>query len=56
MRTRHINPKIVVTNRMMRRDTKSCKFGQRVVDVMQLGTTATHMEWFYGPKGLYFRK
>ena len=21
---------------------------------MQLGTTATHMEWFYGPKGLSF--
>ena len=29
------------------------KFG-RVIDVMQLGTTATHMEWFYGPKGLSF--
>ena len=55
MRNRHVNPKIVVTNRMDASGYQELrKFGQRVVDVMQLGTTATHMEWFYGPKGLSF--
>jgi hypothetical protein len=28
--------------------------GQRVVEALGIGTSATHMEWFYGPKGLKF--
>ena len=28
--------------------------GQRVIEALGIGTSATHMEWFYGPKGLRF--
>ena len=27
---------------------------QRVIDTLGIETSATHMEWFYGPKGLRF--
>ena len=56
MRNRWITPYIVSTNRL---DAVSGydelkELGRKVVAVMELGTTATHMEWFYGPKGLKF--
>jgi len=53
MRTRWISPQIVVTNRMDApgyADLK--KLGRRVVKAFELDTAATHMEWFYGPRGL----
>jgi len=28
--------------------------GERVIAALGIGTAATHMEWFYGPKGLRF--
>jgi hypothetical protein len=28
--------------------------GQRVIEALDIGTSATHMEWFHGPKGLRF--
>src|SRR5699024_7604619 len=28
--------------------------GARVNDALGIGTSATHMEWFFGPKGLRF--
>ena len=28
--------------------------GQRVIEALGIGTSATHMEWFFGPKGLKF--
>jgi hypothetical protein len=28
--------------------------GRRVSDALGIGTSATHMEWFFGPKGLKF--
>ena len=28
--------------------------GRRVIAALGIGTSATHMEWFYGPKGLRF--
>ena len=28
--------------------------GRRVIDALDIGTSATHMEWFFGPKGLKF--
>jgi hypothetical protein len=28
--------------------------GKRVIEVLGIGTSATHMEWFFGPKGLKF--
>jgi formate-dependent phosphoribosylglycinamide formyltransferase (GAR transformylase) len=55
MRTRWISPQIVVTNRVDAPGYGELKdMGQRVVQALGLGTTATHMEWFFGPKGLEF--
>ena len=56
MRTRWISPQFVATNRI---DTASGyaelrELGQRVVTTLGIGTSATHMEWFSGPKGLIF--
>jgi hypothetical protein len=28
--------------------------GQKVIETLGIGTSATHMEWFFGPKGLKF--
>jgi len=56
MRTRWISPQFVATNRV---DTAAeygelRGMGQRVIAALGIGTSATHMEWFYGPKGLRF--
>ena len=55
MRTRWISPQILITNRI---DDPSYdevkKMGQKVVRELGIGTSATHMEWFFGPKGLKF--
>jgi len=55
MRTRWISPQIVATNRV-EADTygEVKRLGKRVIDVLGIETSATHMEWFYGPKGLRF--
>ncbi|MCG3133887.1 MAG: hypothetical protein HMLKMBBP_01153 [Planctomycetes bacterium] len=55
MRTRWISPQIVTTNRVDAAGYAEVKaMGARVISALGLGTTATHMEWFYGPKGLKF--
>lgn len=55
MRNRWISPQIVVTNRVDAPGYRELKqLGKRVVDAFELETTATHMEWFFGPKGLKF--
>jgi hypothetical protein len=55
MRTRWISPQIVATNRM---DAPAYgeirEMGRRVSEALGIGTSATHMEWFFGPKGLKF--
>ena len=56
MRTRWIAPQFVATNRV---DAVSGYdelkvMGRRVIEALDIGTSATHMEWFYGPKGLKF--
>ena len=56
MRTRWISPQFISTNRV---DTEGDyvqlrEMGQRVNEALGIGTTATHMEWFFGPKGLRF--
>ena len=55
MRTRWISPQIITTNRM---DAESYdevrELGKRVIEVLGIETSATHMEWFFGPKGLKF--
>lgn len=55
MRTRWISPQIVTTNRVDAAGYNDLKqMGQKVITALGLGTTATHMEWFFGPKGLKF--
>ena len=55
MRHRWISPYIVSTNRLDASGYDDLKaLGRKVITTMGLGTTATHMEWFYGPKGLKF--
>ena len=55
MRTRWISPQIIATNRMNAPGYDEVrKMGQRVIEALGITTAATHMEWFFGPKGLKF--
>lgn len=55
MRTRWISPYIITTNRLESPGYAELrKMGREVISQLGLGTTATHMEWFFGPKGLKF--
>ena len=56
MRTRWISPQFIATNRV---DSAPAyqelrTLGQKVIELLGIGTSATHMEWFTGPKGLFF--
>lgn len=56
MRTRWISPQLVTSNRI---DAASSygevkAMGQRVIEALGIESSATHMEWFFGPKGLKF--
>ena len=56
MRTRWISPQFITTNRVESSPAyEELKImGRRVNEVLGIETSATHMEWFYGPKGLKF--
>jgi hypothetical protein len=55
MRTRWISPQFIATNRIDGAGYRELRdLGQRVIHALGIGTSATHMEWFAGPKGLYF--
>ena len=56
MRTRWISPQFVATNRVDAADdyAQLKELGARVNEALGIGTSATHMEWFFGPKGLRF--
>jgi formate-dependent phosphoribosylglycinamide formyltransferase (GAR transformylase) len=56
MRTRWISPQFIATNRVeSASDYREVReLGRRVIEVFGIGTSATHMEWFFGPRGLYF--
>jgi hypothetical protein len=55
MRDRRISPQIVATNRVELKSYQELKeLGRRVIKVLGIPTSATHMEWFFGPKGLKF--
>jgi hypothetical protein len=30
------------------------ELARKVIEILEIGTSATHMEWFFGPKGLRF--
>ncbi len=56
MRTRWISPQLVTTNRI---DSEPAynelkQMGRKVIELLGIETSATHMEWFSGPKGLKF--
>ncbi len=56
MRSRWISPQFVATNRV---DTvpeyaEVREMGRRVASALGIETSPTHMEWFFGPRGLRF--
>ncbi len=55
MRTRWISPVFITTNRIDGSGYDEVKvMGQRVISDLGIETSATHMEWFFGSKGLKF--
>jgi hypothetical protein len=56
MRTRWISPQFIATNRVDTAESyEEIKvMGQKVISLLGIETSATHMEWFFGPKGLKF--
>ncbi len=56
MRHRWISPQFVSTNRVdaVQDYAELREMGSRVNEALGIGTSATHMEWFFGPKGLRF--
>lgn len=56
MRHRWISPQFIATNQVDSasgyQELKS--LGRRVIETLGISTAATHMEWFFGPKGLRF--
>ena len=55
MRHRWISPQIVVTNRIEGEGYDEVKaLGRRIIELFGIETAPTHMEWFFGPKGLRF--
>jgi hypothetical protein len=54
-RARWISPQIAITNRIEQASYSELRaMGRAVVEALGLRTTAIHMEWFFGPKGLKF--
>jgi formate-dependent phosphoribosylglycinamide formyltransferase (GAR transformylase) len=52
---RWISPQIAVTNRIEQGGYDQLRaMNRRVVDALGIRNAATHMEWFFGPKGLKF--
>jgi len=55
MRERWISPQMVTTNRIEAEGYLEVRqMARDVIRVLDIGTSATHMEWFAGPKGLKF--
>lgn len=52
---RRVAPQIAATNRVELDSYADLRnMGRTVIRALGIGTSATHMEWFYGPKGLKF--
>ncbi len=55
MRKRWISPQFIATNRLDAPGYQEVRqMGIQVIRALGISTSATHMEWFYGPKGLKF--
>ena len=56
MRTRWISPVFITTNRIDQSSgyDEVKEMGRRVISLLGIEDSATHMEWFFGPRGLKF--
>lgn len=56
MRTRWISPQFIATNRLdsVAEYEEVKAMGRQVIEALGIETSATHMEWFAGPRGLVF--
>jgi len=55
MRERWISPQFITTNRLGEPGYDEVRqMGAKVIAALGIDTSPTHMEWFYGPKGLNF--
>jgi formate-dependent phosphoribosylglycinamide formyltransferase (GAR transformylase) len=56
MRTRWISPQFITTNQVETAPSyqELRTLGAKVIQLLGIETSATHMEWFFGPKGLKF--
>jgi carbamoylphosphate synthase large subunit len=56
MRNRWVSPQFICTNRIdaVEAYDEVKQMGRKVVSALGIETSATHMEWFFGPKGLKF--
>jgi len=55
MRERWISPQFLSTNRIDAPGYVEVRaMGRRVIEALGITTSATHMEWFFGPRGLKF--
>ncbi len=56
MRTRWISPQFIATNRIETAPSyqEILEMGRKVNRLLGIETSATHMEWFFGPNGLRF--
>lgn len=55
MRDRSVSPYFVATNRVDAESYAEVRtLGRQVIETLGIGISATHMEWFFGPKGLKF--
>ena len=55
MRERWISPQIIATNRVDAPGYAEVRaMTRKVIEVLGIGTSATHMEWFASPRGLRF--
>ena len=55
MRERWISPRFVTTNRLDAPAYDEVRqLSTKVIEALGIGTSPTHMEWFFGPKGLRF--
>ncbi len=56
LRTRWISPQFITSNRVDGAEAYAevRDMGRRVIEALGIETSATHMEWFYGDRGLRF--
>jgi carbamoylphosphate synthase large subunit len=55
MRQRWVSPQMIATNRIEAPGYAEVReMARKVIGILNIHTSATHMEWFFGPKGLKF--